>query len=255
VGNDCVDDNIAECAQVALWNALKSARGRVKVSLAEGHATLSGRVRRTAEREAAELAIRALNCVNGITNDIVVEPSARGVRHEAPIALSRRSPSQLLYVTRFCSLEEASVTAATKDAIAVLNNLLGNRKPSEFIVRFYNQHADTITLDVGCRGRLPAGIDIGEVHVGKAPTGLGFAVTPPEGFAGLMNALDRLREQVNATQDGTVADVWQVLPANADPLAAGWPSTPIHLNADRVSDGVARRRAAIATPLSESDAA
>ena len=72
VGNRSVDDNIAECVQVALWGLSPGLRHRVQATIADGQVTLTGEVETSRQRGAAETAIFAIDGIVGITNFIKV---------------------------------------------------------------------------------------------------------------------------------------------------------------------------------------
>ena len=72
VGNRSVDENVAECVQVALWGLDPSLRQRVRASVVDGQVTLTGDVETSAQRGAAETAIFAIDGILSITNFIKV---------------------------------------------------------------------------------------------------------------------------------------------------------------------------------------
>ena len=72
VGNHSVDDNLAECVQVALWGLDPGLRQRVQATIADGQVTLTGDVETSRQRGAAEAAIYAIEGIVGITNFIKV---------------------------------------------------------------------------------------------------------------------------------------------------------------------------------------
>ena len=85
------DDDIALAAMGNLeWNCLVPET--VEVQVAEGWVTLSGSVERQQQKEEAERALRPLNGITGIRNDIVIQPPVSLADVRAPIeAALRRS--------------------------------------------------------------------------------------------------------------------------------------------------------------------
>ena len=87
------DPDIAQRALSAIdWN-VAIPKGSVKVMLSQGWLTLEGQVEWMYQKRAAEDAVRSLNGVRGITNNIVVKPrvQASEVKHKIQAALRRNA--------------------------------------------------------------------------------------------------------------------------------------------------------------------
>jgi osmotically-inducible protein OsmY len=87
------DDDIARRAlNILMWDVLVPAE-RLHVKVADGWLTLTGEVPWNYQREAAEVAVRKLSGVTGVSNDILVEPheQAGDVRKNIVDALKRHA--------------------------------------------------------------------------------------------------------------------------------------------------------------------
>ena len=61
VGNECVEDNLAECVKIAIWKAIGEASHNVRVTVVGGVARLDGVVRSDAQSLGAEGASLAID--------------------------------------------------------------------------------------------------------------------------------------------------------------------------------------------------
>lgn len=196
VGNESVDDNLAELAQVAMWNAIGAADRGVRVTVKDGVATLAGVLADKSQRKAVEQAVAAVPGIAGIRSAIRI-PRPAPVPAPPVIAEARRiEPEPFVYVTRFCGLEAASTSAAIKGAIAELDEFLAavRQPPAETLIVVYrNRLPAAITLDIGVP--VPAGIAdmaAGSLRSGRSPGGLVVETMPGEGIAGVVAASERL---------------------------------------------------------------
>lgn len=71
VGNESADDNLAECVQVAVWNAAHGKCHELSVAAVQGHVTLSGAVETAQHIQDCEAAVRALPGVAQVVNNLV----------------------------------------------------------------------------------------------------------------------------------------------------------------------------------------
>ena len=239
VGNDCLDDNVAECAQVALWN-LHLAAG-VTAHVAAGHVTLEGDVSSAGEREAAERAVRALNCVTGVSNalHVLARPSRGTPRrqaepgHRSAPGIEKFRVEPMVYVTRYCSLEKASMLAAMHQGKAILDGLPGDLKPAAtgpLIIVYRNRQKETITIDIGYRASTAASRpQSGEIKVGSTPSGNMISQTPGSGIAGLLAAHDALKAQASDAGWRPKPLFWQEVQGDLDVSLGDLPVVPIHL--------------------------
>jgi osmotically-inducible protein OsmY len=72
VGNQCVEDNLAECVKVAIWNAIGDPSHGVAVTITGHSARLEGTVQTKAQRHAAEAAALSLPWVAMVDNRLDV---------------------------------------------------------------------------------------------------------------------------------------------------------------------------------------
>jgi osmotically-inducible protein OsmY len=87
------DDEIAQrAAKILEWDA-SVPLGKIHVKVERGWITLSGEVAWQFHRQAAELAVRKLSGVSGVTNSIVIRPraDATNVKHRIEQALRRNA--------------------------------------------------------------------------------------------------------------------------------------------------------------------
>lgn len=149
VGNESVEDNLCECAKIAIWNAIGHAGSEVIVTAASGAIHVSGTIDTNAHRNAAIEAIRKVVKPTQVVDETAVsgasEPSLPG-DDPAPVEMS------IVRVREFCSLSDASLSAAIKDAIRRIDAaFLENDLPPtmRIVLIFRNLTASTVTLDVG----------------------------------------------------------------------------------------------------------
>lgn len=77
VGNTCIEDNVVECAEIALWKAIGDAKQHLAVTVEGRVATLVGKVASEAERRAAAQAVVELNCIDIVDNRVIVDPAMK----------------------------------------------------------------------------------------------------------------------------------------------------------------------------------
>ena len=239
VGNASVDDNIAEAVRVALWRLGAPMCGRVEATVADARVTLTGTVSSLEEIGAIESAVFAVDGIAGITNFVEVETKA--AKEDAPAALapgSELSRTQvtsqpMLFVTRYCSLEPASVTAAIRQGMNVLDGFIGGLAeppPKEAIVIYRNRLPETVIVEVG----YPVSASVakraaGEVKSGKTPGGSMLSIMPDAGLGGLLEAQDRLLEHARRAKLIPGKAVWQRFSAKRARLGAERPCVPLCL--------------------------
>ncbi|WP_297110815.1 hypothetical protein [uncultured Devosia sp.] len=145
---------------------------------------------------------------------------------------TRRSTHSILVVTRYASLEPASISAAVKDG---LEELLDGRaprkraKPLQIFVYFRNRHRSTVTLEIG----LPLNAPVPSAALNgllkrrqNVPSLLLDTADAPDGLA---RAMDEAMRILKVPSRGDLPELWQVfdLPFTgyepAPPLAVGFP--------------------------------
>ncbi|GLQ56627.1 hypothetical protein GCM10010862_38860 [Devosia nitrariae] len=234
VGNTCADDNVAECVQLALWTTPGLPRGNVHGEVKDRRVTLTGTLASRQQRQAAEAAVRALDCVTKITNDIAIDPTLKQPPEavdaiDTPPDIRVACAFPMVYVTRYCSMIPASVSAAIADAITSLDHGLADwddRHSARLVVLYRNQRGDTVTLDVGYlveRGMMPA--VAGEVKAGSTPAGEALAIEDIENLPQLVAAREILLSYAAAIGRKPENIAWQILEGGTH----SWPNAPLHL--------------------------
>lgn len=239
VGNESVDDNVAEAVQIALWKELGPARDTVQVRFSHGEAILTGSVPSADERLAAERAVRALECISVVTNDIEVAAQATEPDHaEATTRKHAGDPSdQMIFVTRYCSLEEPSMIAAIKDGIKALSTFLTSQRlgaPKEVLLFYHNQRSHTISIDIACSGMLSGRrFPEEEIRTRIMPKEKLISATPSEGLDGMLATSDQLRAKAGYADSHAIPIYWQRIPLEPDPFSSGWPAAPIYMPVEK----------------------
>lgn len=84
----------------------------------------------------------------------------------------------MIYVTRYCALEPASLAAAVHDALAVLSTYAAHHPETPCgspVVAYRNRRGTTVTIDVGLAlGHQPLSPLLGEFHLGTTPPAVSF---------------------------------------------------------------------------------
>lgn len=209
VGNESVDDNLAEVARVAMWNAIGAADRTVDLAVEAGVVTLSGVLPSAGQNRRLEAAVAAVPGITRVNNFVQISSAMR--RSQAP--QRRGGPEPFAFLTRFCGLDEASTTAAIRQAVTDLDALFSARgvpRAAELIVVYRNRLPDAVTLDVGMPippalvGRLGEGYRIGYLPAG--PLAQAF---PEPGLAGVLKAGERLIAKAYPGRRDAFIGFWQ----------------------------------------------
>jgi osmotically-inducible protein OsmY len=75
VGYVSVEDNLAECVKIAIWNAIGEASHGVRVTVAGGIARLDGVVRNDAQRLSAEKASLGIDGIVSVEDHLTIDPT------------------------------------------------------------------------------------------------------------------------------------------------------------------------------------
>lgn len=130
-----------------------------------------------------------------------------------PREIRRSAASPFIYVTRFCGEEEASASAAIRQAIDVLDSFLKTlkaHKPEQLIVRYRNRLPGAVTLDIGYPvDQAIADRAGGEILRDTSPSGLMSALSTGPGFAALLAADQQLAERGTPHADNSHTQTWQ----------------------------------------------
>lgn len=202
VGNETVDDNLREAVEITAWNAIGSAKCHLSFDVHAHIVTIRGELASEQQRQALEGAVRHVTGVHSIINatKLRAEPADTAGPAAEPQAAPETidvEPRSIAYVTRFCSFDEASLSAAIRDAIGLLDRTFeaqGLPRSNELLVEYINHRGDTVTLRIG----MPS-VQLSEtshVHVGTAPAGrmaaTNIAAGPEaivEGYSALLRAI------------------------------------------------------------------
>ncbi len=174
VGNETVEDNLTEAIQIAAWKAIGSAKCGIDFEL-EGHTvTMRGELDTEQRRKALEQAIFGIPGIQIVLNKVSLAAtgSSTSQDHATSFETVHVAPSTIAYATRFCSFDEASLSAAIRDAVAALDlafDSQGLPASRELVIVYRNDRYGTVTLQVGMPSQQFAAI--GEFHVGPAPAG------------------------------------------------------------------------------------
>jgi hypothetical protein len=82
VGNETLDDNLAESAQIAAWKAIRGRCDCLTVSVSGGSVTLSGTVQSDADAERCEAAVQSVEGVRQVVNNLTRSAPAPAARLE-----------------------------------------------------------------------------------------------------------------------------------------------------------------------------
>ena len=177
VGNETVDDNLAESALIVLWGLTMGRRYPVDLSVADGVVTLQGAVDCAAQRLAIGAAIGRIAGVRAVVNSLEVasaKPSAQDpLLPTSASPLQAVEPRPFLYLVRYCGLTEASLSAAIREAIGKLDAFFtsqGLALPNTLFVLYRNQYADMVTIEIGMPLEAQV-VPYGEFRLGSTPGG------------------------------------------------------------------------------------
>lgn len=208
VGNLSVDDNIREGVRVAIWSAVGDRAKAITAEISEGVVAVSGRYANEAERAAVYRAIIAVPGVKRIVDRAVTDVAEEGESEPA----EHFEATPLLQVVRYCGLDDASTTAAIRQAVAELDGVasaLGIEPAETLIVRYRAPVRDAITLEIGFATAAElAERGHGGVSGSQLPAGPRTHRPVAAGMAGLVAGVRDLAAR------GALA-IWQELPASA----------------------------------------
>lgn len=192
VGNETVDDNICEWAKLAVWNAIPG--HHLSVAVSDGVVTLAGAVEQLEQRRLAVAAAARVEGVRRVVDRIRVARLAgrRGgaAPHPAGSALTQVAARPMLYVVRHCVLDEASMSAALRQAVPVLDNALSTRGEApmrDLIVIYRNRVPGAVTVEIGAPLETsPEAVVPGEAVLGVSPGGAMLSRIADAGLPGLL---------------------------------------------------------------------
>jgi hypothetical protein len=253
VGNETVDDNIAECAQIAIWNVI-GRRGRaITLTVDQGVVTIAGKLVTGEHRDAVIAAIGHLRGVRGVVDETIVplhpKPGARSrpSRPRKATHIEWTEPRPFVYLVRFCSLDEASMSAAIRQAVAQLDTVLAAEAlpaAQSLIVVYKNRLPQTVTLEIGVPLALEAVREAaGGIHTGMAPGGASLTVRADPGLPGLLAADLVLARLAGKSGHMALDQLWQEFDAASFRPWLGHPPAPLHLAIRQKPAHIAKVRA------------
>jgi hypothetical protein len=221
VGNRTVADNLHESVQVALWIKLGPGARSIAIRTSDaGVVELRGRVASEQLHHEVVQLVRDIKGVAALHDHITV----RGEAHEAP----KSQPT--IYLRRFCAADEASTSAAIREAIARLDEYFAARGalPGKLLLIYRNLQPQTVTLDIampaGQSADAPSGSDL---HLGEAPGFTGAETLAGAGFQGLLAAVTELGVPTHGRDHPLV--FWQSFEAADFRPWTGHPAARVHL--------------------------
>lgn len=227
VGNVTVADNIREAVEVAIWTVLGRHDPAVTIDVVEGGAVgLGGVLPSHRHRREIVDAVRAINGVTSVLDHLEVVEGRTDT--ESPVL-----PGTMLYVRRFCASDEASTSAAIRQAIGRLETHFAeqNVEPGQLIVIYRNLRPQTVTVDIGMSVAQGASMaSPGTLRVAPVPASSSFEGVAQPGFEALLQAIATLRSKagLNSTD---IAAFWQSFDLDRVRPWTGHPEATVHLAA------------------------
>jgi hypothetical protein len=236
VGNETVDDNIAEWATLAIWNALPDHCSNVSASVANGTVILTGVVHSLKQRRVIVEAVSKVRGVSNVVDRVRLDRSTlRRVRTKSRPALTLEEfPARpMLYVVRHCVLDEASISAAMRQALPMLDEAVsarGAKAIGELIVVYRNRVPGAVTVEIG----VPVDLSIdangpGEPALGQSPSGAMLSRTAVAGLPGLLRREAELVATAQAAGLGAGSFFWQTFSHDQTHPWLGHPEAKVYL--------------------------
>jgi hypothetical protein len=142
----------------------------------------------------------------------------------------------MVAVRRYCSLDEASVSAAIKQAGSELRQFVALAEipmPAEVFIVYRNRQPHTITLEIGLPVEAAVAARVaGDLHATTTPGGTYLERDAEAGMAALLTAetaLEAIARRSGATSRGYV---WETLPICAIEAWQGHPRGAVRLALD-----------------------
>jgi len=222
VGNKTVSDNLREMVQSALWTVLGTKAAALTVHVSKTAVTLAGTLDTDLERTTAIGAASLVPQIQSVTDKIKVR------RTDDAVAAAKDGAARMVYLRRFCSMDEASTSAAIRQAIAQLDALFSSagHLPQTLVIVYSNIVGGTVTLDIGMpSGEQPELVAGSEFRIGPVPHDTQIETTAVAGFDGFLAAGDTLAK-------GTLARpgpaFWQEFPSRDFRPWRGHPEAKVH---------------------------
>jgi len=196
VGNESVDDNLAELAEMAMWKAIGVADRTVELCVETGVVRLSGTLKNAAQLEAVTAAVSRVPGVREVVAQVILdEPKGRATSSRRGAAPQEVAIEPLLYVVRYCGLDEASMSAAVREAVSELDRLFTGHglKPAKVLYMVYrNRRPDTVTIEIGMPVEALPNFETSGLHAGHTPGGQILSGKTAAGVDAMLATVDRL---------------------------------------------------------------
>ncbi len=237
VGNQTVADNITECVQLAIWSALSGQRSNVSVNVRDGAATLAGTVPTQERRQAIVEAVGRVKGVQRVVDRIRVA-RLRPLRtqfatHATAVALEQIAARPMLYVVRYCVLDDASISAAVRQAVPILESALashGAPPMRELIVVYRNRVPGAVTVEIGVPVDLVTdAASGGEPALGRSPGGAMISAVAERGLPELLRRQADLVETACASGLEVEFFFWQQFTRDQVQVWRGHPRAKLFL--------------------------
>jgi hypothetical protein len=230
------DEDLANAAEVAIWNCDPALCDRVRVSTKRGVLTLAGAVDSDAQRAAVVQAVRDLDHdIVQVVDKLDVVPAAPAGDGARPVPVGRYeiASEPMVYVTRYCSTEPSSIAAALNDAVQTLDRrfeALGLARPEAAVVLYRNRLPESLTIDVGYI--VPASPSLRsevELKAGDTPAGTMLATPSTLSPREVLDTHDRLLEEAGQQGLSPGNFAWQRFPCSALRIQPMHPLGPLYL--------------------------
>ena len=233
VGNESTADNLQEAIQIRLWNALREDSRKISAQVRDDNCVeLRGTVVSEKHRATALECARCVEGVGNVIDHLEGSPVAASGKHATPTRLREGGPS--IYVRRFCASDEASTSAAIRQAVERLDSYFaqkGHDLPNTLYVVYRNVQPHTVTLEIAMPAIGPDEFPPdGELQQDTLPVSTRISVDAVEGYAGLLQAEKRARSSVAAAANGVELIFWQRFDAVQFRPWRGHPQSRLYLN-------------------------
>ena len=216
VGNATVEENLTEAVQIAAWTAIGSAKCRIAFDVQGRTVTMRGQLETEQQRQALEHAVAHVTGIIAVVNKVELRsagpgdaiPASEGLHGHGETVDIKSQP--IVYVTRFCSFDEASLSAAIRASVALLDQAFegqGQPLPRELIVIYRNHRHGTVTLQIG----MPAAqfAVAGEFHSAPGPAGPMVTAAVAAGPEAIEHAYEATAQMIAQSGQHAADYYWQ----------------------------------------------
>ena len=235
-GNETVDEDISEWATLAIWNIPPRRSSSVSVKVVDRAVTLTGVAHSSEQRRLIVEAVSKVQGVARVIDRIRLETvRARPVRSKSlpSVALEEVTARPMLYVMRHCVLDEASISAAMRQAVPMLDEAVlerGARTTGEMVVVYRNRVPGAVTVEIGVPiDPIAAVAEQGEPALGQSPNGAMLSRMAEAGLPGLLRREAELTATARAAGLGAGSYFWQSFSHDQTRPWLGHPEAKVYL--------------------------